>query len=36
VLYVMDVDAKRMRRMLPNLPPKAIAEAARLVATNGK
>ncbi|GAB3772799.1 hypothetical protein GCM10028796_44100 [Ramlibacter monticola] len=36
VLYIMDVDARRMRRMLPNLPPKAIAEAARLVATGGK
>jgi protein SCO1 len=33
VLYIMDVDAKRMRRMLPNLPPKAIAEAARIIAT---
>lgn len=33
VLYVMDVDGKRMRRMLPNLPPKAIAEAARIIAT---
>jgi protein SCO1 len=32
VLYIMDVDAKRMRRMLPNLPPKAIAEAARIIA----
>ena len=36
VLYIMDVDAKRMRRMLPNLPPKAIAEAARQIATGGK
>ena len=36
VLYIMDVDAKRMRRMLPNLPPKAIAEAARIIATTGK
>jgi protein SCO1/2 len=36
VLYIMDVDAKRMRRMLPNLPPKAIAEAARQIATAGK
>jgi cytochrome oxidase Cu insertion factor (SCO1/SenC/PrrC family) len=35
-LYIMDVDAKRMRRMLPNLPPKAIAEAARIIATGGK
>jgi len=35
-LYVMDVDARRMRRLLPNLPPKAIAEAARLIATSGK
>jgi protein SCO1 len=33
VLYIMDVDARRMRRMLPNLPPKAIAEAARIIAT---
>jgi protein SCO1/2 len=33
VLYIMDVDAKRMRKMLPNLPPKAIAEAARIIAT---
>lgn len=31
-LYIMDVDRKRMRRMLPNLPPKAIAEAARQIA----
>jgi protein SCO1 len=36
VLYIMDVDAKRMRRMLPNLPPKAIAEAARQIANPGK
>lgn len=36
VLYIMDVDARRMRRMLPNLPPKAIAEAARIIATEGK
>ncbi|MEJ8834847.1 SCO family protein [Ramlibacter sp. AN1133] len=36
VLYIMDVDAKRMRRMLPNLPPKAIAEAARIIATSGR
>jgi protein SCO1/2 len=36
VLYIMDVDAKRMRRMLPNLPPKAIAEAARQIASPGK
>jgi protein SCO1/2 len=36
VLYIMDVDAKRMRRMLPNLPPKAIAEAARIIATTGR
>jgi protein SCO1 len=35
-LYVMDVDARRMRRMLPNLPPKAIAEAARIIATSGR
>jgi len=33
VLYILDVDRKRMRRMLPNLPPKAIAEAARLIAS---
>lgn len=33
VLYIMDVDSRRMRRMLPNLPPKAIAEAARIIAT---
>jgi cytochrome oxidase Cu insertion factor (SCO1/SenC/PrrC family) len=32
VLYILDVDRKRMRKMLPNLPPKAIAEAARLIA----
>ena len=32
VLYIMDVDRKRMRKMLPNLPPKAIAEAARVIA----
>ena len=36
VLYIMDVDRKRMRRMLPNLPPKAIAEAARIIASNDK
>lgn len=36
VLYIMDVDAKRMRKMLPNLPPKAIAEAARIIATTDK
>ena len=36
VLYIMDVDAKRMRRMLPNLPPKAIAEAARQISNPGK
>jgi cytochrome oxidase Cu insertion factor (SCO1/SenC/PrrC family) len=36
VLFIMDVDGKRMRRMLPNLPPKAIAEAARLIAGAGK
>jgi cytochrome oxidase Cu insertion factor (SCO1/SenC/PrrC family) len=35
-LFIMDVDAKRMRKLLPNLPPKAIAEAARLTATAGK
>ena len=32
-LYILDVDNKRMRKMLPNLPPKAIAEAARIIAT---
>lgn len=32
VLYILDVDNKRMRKMLPNLPPKAIAEAARIIA----
>lgn len=36
VLYIMDVDGRRMRRMLPNLPPKAIAEAARLIAAGGR
>lgn len=36
VLYIMDVDSKRMRRMLPNLPPKAIAEAARIIAAGAK
>lgn len=36
VLYILDVDSKRMRKMLPNLPPKAIAEAARLIATAEK
>ncbi|MBE0625322.1 MAG: SCO family protein [Burkholderiales bacterium] len=36
VLYILDVDNKRMRRMLPNLPPKAIAEAARIIATADK
>jgi len=35
-LYILDVDNKRMRKMLPNLPPKAIAEAARLIATAEK
>ena len=35
-LYILDVDNKRMRRMLPNLPPKAIAEAARIIATADK
>ena len=35
-LFVMDVDSRRMRKMLPNLPPKAIAEAARIIATPGK
>jgi cytochrome oxidase Cu insertion factor (SCO1/SenC/PrrC family) len=33
VLYILDVDNKRMRKMLPNLPPKAIAEAARIIAS---
>jgi len=36
VLYILDVDNKRMRKMLPNLPPKAIAEAARIIATADK
>lgn len=36
VLYILDVDNKRMRRMLPNLPPKAIAEAARIIAAADK
>jgi len=36
LLYILDVDNKRMRKMLPNLPPKAIAEAARLIATADK
>jgi protein SCO1 len=36
VLYILDVDRKRMRKMLPNLPPKAIAEAARIIASNEK
>ena len=36
VLYILDVDNKRMRKMLPNLPPKAIAEAARIIAAAGK
>ncbi len=36
VLYILDVDRKRMRKMLPNLPPKAIAEAARIIASNDK
>ena len=35
-LYILDVDNKRMRKMLPNLPPKAIAEAARIIATAEK
>jgi protein SCO1/2 len=35
-LYILDVDNKRMRKMLPNLPPKAIAEAARNIATAEK
>ena len=36
LLYILDVDHKRMRKMLPNLPPKAIAEAARLIASTDK
>ncbi|HET7404248.1 MAG TPA: SCO family protein [Usitatibacter sp.] len=32
-LYILDVDRKRMRKMLPSLPPKAIAEAVRQVAS---
>lgn len=36
VLYIVDADNKRMRRMLPNLPPKAIAEAARIIASAEK
>ena len=36
LLYILDVDNKRMRKMLPNLPPKAIAEAARIIATAEK
>ena len=36
VLYIMDVDSKRMRKLLPNLPPKAIAEAARIIAAGNK
>ena len=36
VLYILDVDNKRMRKMLPNLPPKAIAEAARIIAAAEK
>jgi len=35
VLYILDVDNKRMRRMLPNQPPAAIAEAVRVIATAG-
>lgn len=31
-LYILDVDRKRMRKMMPNLPAKAIAEAARIIA----
>lgn len=36
LLYILDVDNKRMRKMLPNLPPKAIAEAARIIAAAEK
>ena len=36
MLYILDVDNKRMRKMLPNVPPKAIAEAARIIATAEK
>lgn len=36
VLYIVDADNKRMRKMLPNLPPKAIAEAARIIASAEK
>ena len=36
VLYILDVDNKHMRRMLPNQPPAAIAEAVRLIATPAK
>jgi protein SCO1/2 len=36
VLYVLDVDNKRMRRILPNLPPETIAEAVRLITTAEK
>ena len=36
VLYILDVDNKRMRRMLPNNPPEATAEAVRLIANAGK
>ena len=31
-LFILDVDRKRMRKMLPNLPPRAIAEAVRQIA----
>jgi cytochrome oxidase Cu insertion factor (SCO1/SenC/PrrC family) len=36
VLYLLDVDNKRMRRMLPNQPPAAIAEAVRDIASPAK
>lgn len=36
VLMILDVDRKLMRKMMPNLPPKAIAEAARQIAATGK
>ncbi len=32
VLYILDVDNKRMRRVLPNIAPAAIAEAVRDIA----
>lgn len=36
VLYILDVDNKRMRRILPSVSPGVIAEAVRLIATGGK